>query len=268
MTRRARLVAAGAAVLVVALIALVVVGTHGASRRPNARPPAKPVASRRSTPVARPDSTYHPSYLPAKPGVASPFPASQVAALETLNPPSPAYPPSLPALPASAHRDAYDFSLAFTAELLDISFARTSRSALARWAQAEAAAELIQGVPLRAAKNSLYASLFDPGAIGGTAAGDPVPSASTWTHDARSGVVWRVSKLTTAVYGPWQDALASASAGSIRDPLLTVYQVTGTLRVYRPGRHVGQHPFTLTLTMGSALHEPGYGAGVVQWRVR
>lgn len=256
-------VAVAAVVTLVAVGLVVVLGASPGGRRPPAAAahPHRPSRSGTSTTQVA-DGNYQPSYLPAQPGAVSPFPASQLAALEVLSPPSPAYPPSLPPVPVAARKDAVGFALAFTGELLDIDFARESRSDLARWAQASSAATLFQGVPLAAAENTLYASLFAPTSIGERADADPLPSAATWQKSSRSGLVWHVSHLAAAPDANWEAALASGSA-SLRDPLLTVYVVTGTLTATRHGRQVSARLFTLGLGMGSALHYPGYGAASV-----
>jgi hypothetical protein len=251
------------AAAVVAVVAVGLVGVLGGSpaRRRSAVTAAH--AGPRSQAAAHvPDRQYRPSYLPAQPGAVSPFPASQLAALETLSPPPPAYPPSLPPVPVAARKDAVDFALAFTRELLDINFPRESRAGLARWAQASSAATLFQGVPFAAAKNTLYASLFAPTGMGEPAAADPVPSAAAWQKDSRLGLVWHVSHLAAAPDPNWEDALGSGSA-VLRDPLLTVYVVSGTLSARRHGHPLFAYPFTLGLGMGSALHYPGYGAASV-----
>lgn len=254
-----------AAAVVVALAAaglVVILGGSTAGRRP-AVTAGRPRRRSPATTLTHVDNRhYRPSYLPAVPGAVSPFSASQLAALETLSPPTPAYPPSLPAVPVAARSDAVGFALAFSAELLDINFARESRSDLARWAQASSAATLFQGVPFAAATNTLYASLFVPTSMGEPPAADPVPSAAAWQNEARSGLVWHVSALAAAPDPNWEVALASGAA-ALRDPLLTVYVVSGTLRATRDGRQLFANRFTFGLGMGSALHYPGYGAASV-----
>lgn len=253
-------VATAAVVAVVAVGLVVVLGGSPAGRRSALTAVHTDRRSQATTRV--PDRQYRPSYLPAQPGAVSPFPASQLAALETLSPPPPAYPPSLPPVPVAARRDAVGFAVAFTRELLDINFPRESRAGLARWVQASSAATLFQGVPFAAAKNTLYASLFAPTAMGEPAAADPVPSAAAWQKDSRTGLVWHVSHLAAAPDPNWEDALGSGSA-VLRDPLLTVYVASGTLSATRHGHQIFVRPFTLGLGMGSALHYPGYGAASI-----
>lgn len=221
-----------------------------------------------TTTTQTPDRRYRPSYLPEKAGATSPIGSHVLALLETMDPPPAAFTPSLPAVPVADTKDGLDFSVAFTRELLDIDFARESRHDLAQWAQGEAAATLFQGVPLRAARNTLYASLFEPKRVGGSATGDPVPSAAGWAAAARSRLVWHVSKLWPSENRSWQNAVASGGDGA-RDPLLTVYNLTGTLTVARHGHRMSASHFTLTLGIGSALHHSGYGAASVSsWKVR
>jgi hypothetical protein len=203
--------------------------------------------------------SYHPTYISVPDNGSAPLSGPQVAALETLQPPSPSYTPSRPAVSTANRKDAVDFAVAFTRELLDLDFAATTPGQVAAWAQAEAAGFVMSGVPLDAADNSLYASLFAPTVAGmGSWDQDPLPPPPVWARYAKEKMAWRVANLFATEDQSWAQNIASGDR--FPDPLMTVEDVTGTITTTIPGQRASSRPFKVVVGLGSALHHPGYGA--------
>jgi hypothetical protein len=147
----------------------------------------------------------------------------------------------------------------FVPTLLDVDFAQRSRSALAAWAQAEEAPELLPGMPVGAADKVLYVSLFEPGLAGGQ--GSPVPSARHWATLARTRAIQSVSGLLVQVDPGWAQLVASGWQPP--DPRLVVLDVSGLLITRRDGRRRAERRFSLGVAVGSALWHDGYGTVAV-----
>jgi hypothetical protein len=114
-------------------------------------------------------------------------------------------------------------------------------------------------VPLDAADNSLYASLFAPTVAGmGSWGQDPLPPPSVWARYAKEKMAWRVADLFAAEDQSWAQNIASGER--FPDPLMTVEDLTGTITTTIPGQRASRRPFKVVVGLGSALHHPGYGA--------
>jgi hypothetical protein len=260
-----RLVIAAAAA-VVALVAVIVpmasAGSgHGGATNTDRRHKAGRPASATTTTVV-PNPAYSPTYVSIPPQSGSATMAAQwpVAALEIEKPPVPAYTTLLPVIPASEVKDAVDYSVAFATELLDIAYPAETRMELAEWAQAEAAGAMMPGIPISAADNVLYATLFDPEVGGGPS---PIPSSRQWAANAAAGVAQHTSEVFASEDPGWEQLIAEGFQSV--DPLMAVYDVTGTLTITQPGKTSTVH-FRLALGLGSALHHPGYGASSIGWK--
>jgi hypothetical protein len=254
----AAIVATALVLVVVLSVAIGGAGGHKTSVRTSTTVVAGPSASAGTTPGTV-DPSYHPTYSSVPDTGSAPLSGPQVAALETLQPPPPVYGPSLPAVSTTNRKDAVDFSVAFTDELLDLDFAATTPAQVAGWAQAEAAGFVMPGVPLNAADNSLYASLFEPTVAGmGSWSQDPLPRPSVWARYAHEKMAWRVGDVFATEDPSWAQNIASGE--QFPDPLMTVEDVTGTITTTIPGQRPSSRPFKLVVGLGSALHHPGYGA--------
>jgi hypothetical protein len=181
---------------------------------------------------------------------------------ETLSVPTPAVAGGWPRLAVQASPEGW--AEVFTAGLLDVGYARQSRSALAGWLQAHEAPELIPGVPPSAADKVLYISLLDPGLFGGQPT--PVPSPLEWAVKARSGVTQTASDVMVQVDPGW--AQMTAAGWQPPDARMTEEDVSGLLTL-RQGRTVTAHRFALQLILGSARWHDGYGTvAVAGWQER
>lgn len=221
--------------------------------------------------VTTPDPSYHPTYqsVPQTPalqqietnlGGLSP---QSVAAAEALSPPAPAWSTSYPAIPASVRNDANGYAVAFAEELLDRNYREQTRDHLLAWSEAEAAEELLPGIPKVVAPKGLYVSLTEPSLADLTAS--PVPTAARWSADARGGVTQSVYSVLANPDAQW-GVLVSKGFQS-EDPLMTMYDVTGVLATREGATSRKQH-FTLVLGLGSALHHPGFGAfSIAEWEL-
>ena len=170
--------------------------------------------------------------------------------LETLNPPPPTVSTHFPAIASSLRQGSDTYATAFVSELLDINFARDTRSSLLSWAQSELAPDSIPGTPLLAATRVLYGDLVG--------APSPIPSAPTWSLNAKHRVVWSVSNLAESVNPEWSSALATGWQPS--DPLMVALDVTGTLTISQADHQTVSKPFSLELGLASAEYHHGYGA--------
>jgi hypothetical protein len=284
---RTRVLSVLAVIVVLVAIALVLTTGHPAPRRATAAQvgvssttrragsststsSASTGASRRSG-ATTPSPGYRPSYSASVPNSTADQRAATVvaqnsgliAATEACTPPTPAWSAAYPSLPRGDWRSETRYITAFVGELLDRDYRTQPRADLARWVSAESAGALLPGVPARAADNDLYASLFCPRQTH-TAPG-VVPPQARWAQLARQGV--RVH-VTHVFINPDETWVRDVAAGlTSRDPLTDDRAVNGTMTVTRHGRTVVER-FALQLSVGSALHHPGYGASEIDaWTV-
>jgi hypothetical protein len=265
--RRPALAVAPVLILLVVAAVVLTIGGTGHPRRSLAThhgPKSQPTPSSSTATTVMPIPTYHPTYVsvPSQEGESAITAEWPVAALETERPPQPAYTIGLPVVPAADASDPAGYAVAFTAELLNMDYRAVTRSDLAQWTQAEAAAAMMPGIPGPAAANVLYATLFDPSSVGDSSS--PIPSARQWSADVAAGVTQRVSDLFASEDPGWEQLIAHGFQSA--DPLMTVYDVTGTLKVTQRGKTTTER-FEIGLGLGSALHHPGYGASSAAWKV-
>lgn len=240
-----------------------------APRRAGALPPRH-----RAAITSNRQGQYRPGYVsvPATPTqeqfdhelAAAESPAS-IAATEALTLPPGRCSQPFPCLPAAERSGALTFADGFSRELLDVNFRADRRRNLLAWAVEESAANTMPGVPAAVGSKALYASLDSDTS--------PVASSAAWVRDARVGVVERASDVVAGVDPAWSRLVARGWMP--RDPLLAFLDVSGRLTLSSAasssgatgGRETVEY-FSFVLTVGSALHHPGYGAvGVSSWRV-
>lgn len=150
------------------------------------------------------------------------------------------------------------YALAFTQELLDIDFATSRRQELLAWASYNDAPNSTVTMPVAINLKVLPASL--------TMNPTPIPTSMQWKKLAATRTRWRVSGLVTSVSPIWTELLATGWQPV--DPLMTMYDVSGTLTVTAPGRGSDVESFFFLLTLGGASWHPGYGAVVMNnWTV-
>jgi hypothetical protein len=142
------------------------------------------------------------------------------------------------------------YALAFTQELLDLDFATATRSELLAWVRYNNAPNTTTAVPASSESKVLGASL--------TTSPASLPTRSQWRTKAATRTLWRVSGLVISVSPTWTQAL-SAGWASV-DPLMVIYDVSGTLTVTTPGRAPVVESISFALTLGGASLHPGYGA--------
>lgn len=270
--------AVGAICICAVLLGGLIVIAHGHHPTP---PPAAPVQShplpRVSAPAkvdTRTAHAYHPRYVqppqtPKQAQLASALAAAespeQIAAGEALRVPVGRYSAHYPAVPASDTSDEFSYAKAWVSELLHIDYRSQSRANLLAWAIAGEAADTLPGVPANVEDKSLYDSLAAPGVDGGPAQ-SPVPVDQVWAGMAVRGVVQRVSDLEVSVDPAWTQLVGEGFVPN--DPLLSFVDVSGILTVTAESTKPSTRTFRLVLTVGSALHHPGYGAvSVADWSV-
>ena len=164
--------------------------------------------------------------------------------------PAPAISSPFPAIDAADSSFASLYAMAFTQELLDVHFATSTRSQLLAWADYNNAPYSLGVVPESLGSRVLGTSL--------TTGSSPVPSATMWTELATSRASWNVSGLVVSVNPTWTQAL---SAGwQPRDPLMGIYDVSGSLTVASLGHPPVAESISFALTLGGASLHPGYGA--------
>lgn len=213
-------------------------------------PPTVPTAG---TPLQEEGDQLFARGLSATPGL---------EALMALAVPSPAVSGGWPDLAAANSPEAW--AIEFVPALLDIDFARQSRAALGRWAQAEEAPELLPGVPERAADKVLYVSLLAP-AIAGEK-DTAVPSATGWTALARAHASQSVSGLLVQVDPGWAQLVATGWQPP--DPRMDVLDVSGLLSTRRGARVLARR-FSCSVAVSSARWHAGYGTVAVgDWHER
>jgi hypothetical protein len=182
-------------------------------------------------------------------------PAS-IAAAEATSVPAPAVSAAYPPVRAADRFDPTAYAIAFATELLDTSYATQTRAQLLAWAEHEEARDTLPGIPADVAGKSLVLSLADPGLPGATPS--PVPSSARWAKEAGARVTQMVSDVAAEVDPDWTEIVSEGWEPA--DPRMTIETVTGNLTVATSGRAAAPEPFTLTLTLGTAAHAPGYGA--------
>jgi hypothetical protein len=172
--------------------------------------------------------------------------------------PSAATSANYPAIDATDAQAPSTYALAFTQELLDIDFATSKRQDLLAWTSYNDAPNSTVTMPVAINLKVLPASL--------TMNPTPIPTASKWERLAAERTTWRVSGLVTSVSPIWTELLATGWQPV--DPLMTMYDVSGTLTVMTPGREPDVESFFFLLTLGGAAWHPGYGAVVMNnWTV-
>jgi hypothetical protein len=179
-----------------------------------------------------------------------------VLAAESAHVPAAAVSPQWPPPAVSYQPDAWVRE--FTAGMLDVDFARQSRSGLAGWVAAEEAPELLPGIPTSAQDKVLYLSLFEPSAVGG--ASTPVPSPAQWQANASAAVSWSVSGLLVEPDARWSQIIADGWQPV--DERFSVDDVSGELTVHQ-GTTVTDHRFSMVVYTGSARWHTGYGTTLV-----
>jgi hypothetical protein len=162
---------------------------------------------------------------------------------------SPAFPP----IDASDSHAPSTFALAFTQELLDVNFAASTRKELLAWASYNNAPNSLVTMPAAINLKLLPASL--------TMNPTPIPSSTEWKRLAATRAGWHVSGLVTSVSPIWTQLLATGWQPV--DPLMSMYDVSGTLTVSTPGHARDVESFFFLLTLGGASWHPGYGAVVM-----
>jgi hypothetical protein len=184
---------------------------------------------------------------------------AQLAEIEMLSLPAPAVTGGWPAL-----RPVYTpegWTRQFVAGLLDVDFARRSRSGLGAWLVAEEAPDLMPGIPVSAQLVSLYATLMDPALTGQPS---PIPPVAVWHSNATADVRWSVSNLEVQLDPGWQSMIAAGWQPV--DLYASVEDVSGTLTISQ-GSSSAQRNFSVVVQLGSAHWHPGYGTALVSgWK--
>jgi len=178
-----------------------------------------------------------------------------LAALEAAKFPQPAAGVAFPPIDGADSSSPTMYAMAFTQELLDIDFATSTRSELLAWASYNNAPNTMIEIPATAQAKMLPDSLTTGPAL--------LPTLTQWTTKAAARTIWRVSALVISVNPAWTQAL-SAGWESV-DPLMVIYDVSGTLTVTTPGRTPLVESFSFALTLGGASWHPGYGAVAVDY---
>ncbi|MFI5035575.1 MAG: hypothetical protein ACHQFZ_05165 [Acidimicrobiales bacterium] len=147
------------------------------------------------------------------------------------------------------------YAMAFTQELLDLDFASSMRNELLAWAGYNNAPFTLVEMPASAQVKVLAASL--------TASPAVVPTPSQWASFAAARTVWRTSGLVISVNPAWTQVLSVGWEPV--DPLMVIYDVSGTLTVTTPGRAPVVDSISFALTLGGASFHLGYGAVAVDY---
>lgn len=269
--RRRGLIVWAAALFVVLLTAGIVAASVG-SGHPRPRVTAEPLAA---APAISPDSTQAWKSVPPLTDVPPDTPVQQqydtaltsglaasssVQAAEAAQVPPPGFSTAWPALPVADTPERWAGQ--FTRAMLDIDFARQSRTGLGSWLSAEEAPELLAGVPGSVADKVLYLSLFDTTALGGSSS--PIPDASSWQAAARADERWTVSDLV--VQADPQFSQIVANGWQPVDERFTVEDVTGNLTTTRGTSNTTKR-FSMAVYIGSAHWHDGYGTVLVgDWK--
>ncbi len=265
LSARGVLVAVAAAVLVAGLAFTL---TSGGGHRKAARPPA---TSLTTTSLATPGLSWQtPDTVVASQSpvqVADDQQLAQesaqdpgLAQLEAMKVPAPAISGGWPRLAVANSPETW--ATEFVTGLLDINYARQSRTALGPWLQAEEAPLLIPGIPASATDKELYATVLDPSLV--QIAGPPIATPSQWATNARSDVRQTVGDLLTQTDPQWQQVISSGWQPP--DARSAVIDVSGLLTVTRGSKSTVTH-FTIAVGTGSARWHAGYGtAEVEEWQ--
>jgi len=178
-----------------------------------------------------------------------------LSALEAAKFPLPATGVAFPPIDEADSSSPAMYAMAFTQELLDIDFATSTRSELLAWASYNNAPNTMIEIPASAELKILPASLMTGPAL--------LPTLTQWATKAAARTIWRVSGVVISVNPAWTQAL-SAGWESV-DPLMVIYDVSGTLTVTTPARTPLVESFSFALTLGGASWHPGYGAVAVDY---
>jgi hypothetical protein len=178
-----------------------------------------------------------------------------LVALETAMFPVPATSAAFPPVDRVDSSSPSMYALAFTQELLDIDFATSTRNELLAWAGCNNAPYTLSSLPTALSVKALATSL--------TTSPAAVPSVTRWSALAKSRTVWRMGGLVISVSPVWTQIL-SAGWMSV-DPLMVIYDVSGTLTVTTPGHPPVVESVSFGLTLGGASLHPGYGAVAVDY---
>ena len=147
------------------------------------------------------------------------------------------------------------YALAFTQELLDVDFASSTRRELLAWASYNNAPNTLANIPATANLKILPGSLAARPAL--------LPTKTQWATMAASRTRWRVSGLVISVSPIWTQMLSTGWKPV--DPLMVMYDVSGTLTVTTSGRAPVVESIFFALTLGGASWHPGYGAVAVDY---
>ena len=149
---------------------------------------------------------------------------------------------AFPPIAASDVQAPSTYALAFTQELLDVDFATSTRKELLAWASYNNAPNSIVTIPALINLKILPASL--------TMSPTLVPTLTQWRGLAATRTTWRVSGLVTSVSPIWTQLLATGWQPA--DPLMAMYDVSGTLTVTTPGEAPNVESIIFVLTLGGA----------------
>ena len=147
------------------------------------------------------------------------------------------------------------YALAFTQELLDVDFASSTRQELLAWASYNNAPNTLAKIPATANLKILPGSLAARPAL--------LPTKTQWATMAASRTRWRLSGLVISVSPIWTQMLSTGWKPV--DPLMVIYDVSGTLTVTTPDHQPVVESFSFGLTLGGASWHPGYGAVAVDY---
>jgi hypothetical protein len=282
MARSRVALAAGALLATSILIGGIIAGVgnrphrtrHGQPAAQKGGPPVSPGAPGPSLSSSLPDgwqpvapATTVPSDSPVQQqydqgfeqGFSSAANRAQLAEIETLGLPGPAVGGGWPALATAYTPEGW--TRQFVAGLLDVDFARQTRSGLGAWLVAEEAPDLMPGIPVGAQLGSLYATVMDPAITGQPS---PAPPLAVWQANAAAGVRWWVRNLEVQLDPGWQSMIAAGWQPV--DLYASVEDVSGTLTITE-GSSSAQRTFSLVVQLGSAHWHPGYGTALVSgWK--
>jgi len=142
------------------------------------------------------------------------------------------------------------YARAFTQELLDVDFATSTREELLAWASYNNAPNSIVTIPALINLKLLPASL--------TMSPTPVPTLTQWRALSATRTTWRVGGLVTSVSPVWTQLLATGWLTV--DPLMAMYDVSGTLTVTTPSHSRVVQSIFFVLTLAGASWHAGLGA--------